>query len=79
MVDPVVVSSRIERVQVFRRGAVITRLAVVDGTSLAGGADLEFVGLPLSLLDPSARVRIIGVGGGGGRPPPPPPPRPTPK
>lgn len=61
MVDPVVVSSRIERVQVFRRGAVVTRLAVVDGTSLSGGADLEFVGLPLTLLDPSARVRILRV------------------
>ena len=61
MVDPIVVPSRIERVQVFRRGAVITRHAVVEGAMVGGAGRFEFVGLPLSLLDPSARVRVIEV------------------
>jgi hypothetical protein len=61
MVDPIVVPSRIERVQVFRRGAVITRHAVVDGAIVGETGRFEFVGLPLSLLDPSARVRVIEV------------------
>jgi hypothetical protein len=61
MAVAVVVSSRIERVQVFRRGAVVTREAVVDVASLAGADRIELAGLPLSLLDASARVRIVAV------------------
>lgn len=61
MASPVVVSSRIERVQVFRRGAVVTRHAVVDGAVAQHSGAIEIAGLPLSMLDASARVRVIEV------------------
>lgn len=63
MSDPVVLPSTIDAVQVFRRGATIVRRAVLEGGALTAGvpACIEVVGLPLSLLDPTARVRILSV------------------
>jgi hypothetical protein len=61
MTNPVVVSSRIDRVQVFRRGAVVTRHAIVDGAVANERGAIEIAGLPLSMLDASARVRVLAV------------------
>lgn len=60
----ITLSSRIDAVQVYRRGATITRVAelVVDGGTLPD--EVELTGLPLSLLDPTARVRVTGQDSG---------------
>src|SRR5689334_22016867 len=55
------VSSRIDAVQVYRRGATVVRTAVVDDP----GEDVEIVDLPLSLLDPTVKVRVLAAEGGG--------------
>jgi hypothetical protein len=63
MSTPVVVLSAIEAVSVYRRGATVVRRAVLGAAELAGGvpAELELVGLPLSLVDGSAQVQIVAV------------------
>lgn len=60
---PLVVSSSLDAVQVYRRGATITRRATLAGEQLAAGVPdaIEIVGLPLSLLDPTVRVRVTTV------------------
>ncbi len=59
----VVVSSQIQAVQVYRRGATVVRRALVDGDALASGlpAEIELPGLPLALLDPTVKVRVLDV------------------
>ncbi|MDP2339403.1 MAG: DUF4139 domain-containing protein [Deltaproteobacteria bacterium] len=59
----VVVPSEIQAVQVYRRGATVVRRAVVDGDALASGLpdEIELAGLPLSLLDPTVKVRVLEV------------------
>jgi hypothetical protein len=56
-----VVASVIDSVQVFRRGATVIRRAILDDGTLADGcpAEVELFGLPLSLMDPTAKVRIL--------------------
>src|ERR1043166_4275413 len=54
------VSSRIDAVQVYRRGATVVRTAVVDDPA----EDVEIVDLPLSLLDPTVKVRVLAADGG---------------
>lgn len=56
----ITLSSRIDAVQVYRRGATITRSAelVVEGNAATFPDEVELTGLPLSLLDPTARVRV---------------------
>ncbi len=49
-------TSRIEAVQVYRRGATIVRTAVIDGPP---PDEVEIVDLPLSLIDPTVRVRVL--------------------
>lgn len=63
MSTPVVVSSAIQAVSVYRRGATVVRRAVLGAAELAGGvpAEIELVGLPLSLVDGSAQVQIVAV------------------
>ena len=59
----VVVSSQIQAVQVYRRGATIVRRAIIDGDALGSGLpdEIELAGLPLSLLDPTVKVRVLEV------------------
>ena len=61
--SPLVVTSTMQAVQVYRRGASVVRHAVVEGDALAGGvpAAIELAGLPLSLIDHTAHVRVIAV------------------
>lgn len=63
MSTPVVVSSAIQAVSVYRRGATVVRRAVLGAAELAGGvpAEIELVGLPLSLVDGSAQVQLVSV------------------
>ena len=58
-----VVTSTILSVQVYRRGASIVRRAVLEGARLAEGvpAMIELVGLPLSLVDHTARVQVTAI------------------
>ncbi len=60
----ITLSSRIDAVQVYRRGATITRVAelVVDTAGMP--EEVELTGLPLSLLDPTARVRVTNQDSG---------------
>lgn len=60
----ITLSSRIDAVQVYRRGATITRVAelVVESGPLPD--EVELTGLPLSLLDPTARVRVTNQDNG---------------
>jgi hypothetical protein len=60
---PLIVPSTLDAVQVYRRGATITRRAILEGATLAGGlpADVELVGLPLSLIDATVKVRVTAV------------------
>jgi len=59
LAEPVVISSAITKVSVFRAGAVVTRSAELPG----GNADeIALDGLPLALEDDSVRVRIEGEG-----------------
>jgi hypothetical protein len=60
---PLVVSSTLDAVQVYRRGATITRRASLTSEQLAAGVpeSVEIVGLPLALLDPTVRVRVTVV------------------
>lgn len=61
------IASQISSVQVYRRGATVFRTAqVVAGekpldTNGRGEVDVELVDLPLSLLDPTTRVRVLAV------------------
>lgn len=57
MPTPPVLSSRIDRVQVYRRGATVTRVAelTLDGHL---PDEIELADLPLTLIDPTARVRV---------------------
>ena len=52
--------SRIDRVQVYRRGATVTRVAelTVEG---ALPSEVEVTDVPLTLIDPTARVRVVAV------------------
>lgn len=61
--SPLVVSSTLDAVQVYRRGATITRRAILVGPSLAAGVpdEVEIVGLPLALFDATVRVRVTTV------------------
>jgi hypothetical protein len=63
MSKPVVVSSTIESVQVFRRGATVVRRAVLEGAVLDDGVPplIELAGLPMSLTDPTVRVAVLDV------------------
>lgn len=56
---PFVVSSSLDAVQVYRRGATVVRRATLDEAALSSSvpAEVELVGLPLSLLDPTVKVR----------------------
>ncbi len=60
---PVVVSSTLTAVQVYRRGATVVRRCVVEGDVVKDGLpqEIEIAGLPLSLLDPTVRVRVLEV------------------
>ena len=59
--DPMLtITSKIESVQVYRRGATVVRTAQVDGQP---PDEVEFADLPLSLLDPTVRVRVLDAGG----------------
>ncbi|HEY4222596.1 MAG TPA: DUF4140 domain-containing protein, partial [Myxococcota bacterium] len=49
-------TSRIDAVSVYRRGATVVRLAQIDTHA---HDDVEIVDLPLSLIDPTARVRVV--------------------
>ncbi len=66
MSKPMTLPSAITAVQVFRRGATIVRHAVLDGAQLADAvpAEIELLGLPLSLIDGTAQVRVVEVVGG---------------
>lgn len=58
----ITLSSRIDAVQVYRRGATVTRVAelTLEGQQ-ALPDEVELIGLPLSLLDPTARVRVLAA------------------
>jgi hypothetical protein len=60
---PVVLASTLDAVQVYRRGATITRRTTLAGPTLARGLpdEIELVGLPLALLDPTVKVRVTAV------------------
>lgn len=60
MPTPPVLSSRIDRVQVYRRGATVTRVAelTLDGHL---PDEVELADLPLTLIDPTARVRVTAL------------------
>lgn len=60
MSSPPVLASRIERVQVYRRGATVTRVAEL---TLEGALpdEVELADLPLTLIDPTARVRVVAM------------------
>ncbi|MDP2339883.1 MAG: DUF4139 domain-containing protein [Deltaproteobacteria bacterium] len=53
------VPSQIVAVQVYRRGATVVRHAVVDVDAAGLPAEIEVAGLPLSLLDPTVKVRVL--------------------
>src|SRR5438270_6762974 len=53
-------TSRIEAVSVYRRGATVFRRVTLD----VGGAlpdDVEIADLPLTLIDPTVRVRVLAA------------------
>ena len=56
------VTSRIEAVTVFNRGAMITRVAELDGVAAAG--QVRIAGLPLAADDASVRARFEAAGNG---------------
>lgn len=60
MPSPPVLPSRIDRVQVYRRGATVVRTAEL---TLEGALpdEIELADLPLTLVDPTARVRVLAV------------------
>jgi hypothetical protein len=60
---PLVVASTLSAVQVYRRGATVTRHATLAAADLAAGVPdaVELVGLPLSLYDTTVRVRVTTV------------------
>ncbi|MCC7074821.1 MAG: DUF4139 domain-containing protein [Deltaproteobacteria bacterium] len=60
MPEPVALPSRIDRVQVYRRGATVTRDAelTLDGHL---PDEIELTDLPLTLVDPTVRVRVLAV------------------
>src|SRR5690242_16321822 len=66
MSEPVVLSSKVEAVTVFRAGAVVTRRAPLAGA--AWPDEIAIDGLPLSMLDDSVRVAVDGTASGLPRP-----------
>lgn len=56
-----IVASTLTAVSVYRRGATVVRRAVVDVAAGAAIDDVEIDGLPLALLDPTVRVRVVEV------------------
>lgn len=57
-----VVESRIDTVVVYQQGARITRRLVLDCPDGKPPAQLEIPQLPLSLFDPTVRVRVLSTG-----------------
>jgi hypothetical protein len=57
------VSSSVSAVTVFRRGAMVTRVAELHATSGAFPGEVTLQGLPLTLEDDSLRIEVVAVDG----------------
>lgn len=55
----ITLASKLEAVQVYRRGATVTRTSALAIPAAGVPDEVELTGLPLSLLDATVRVRVL--------------------